>query len=165
MRNCDCGFVLDPPDNIAALSTDSVGQDDEGVNTKNTYKTTAVPASPLERGPGETNTRVLNSGKNKIEKHVSFDNSSSSLEPLPTEILRHVLICTYLFQKEICLDIGVENLARALSLRLFGEDITTAAREAAQKKGRAAPEIETARDSEEVQKPGEDDNALQMDSS
>ncbi|EGN97085.1 hypothetical protein SERLA73DRAFT_74797 [Serpula lacrymans var. lacrymans S7.3] len=31
----------------------------------NIYDTTAAPASPLEHGPGETNTRVLDSGKNK----------------------------------------------------------------------------------------------------
>ncbi|EGN94213.1 hypothetical protein SERLA73DRAFT_155943 [Serpula lacrymans var. lacrymans S7.3] len=29
-ENCDCGFALDPSGNIAALSADSVGQDDEG---------------------------------------------------------------------------------------------------------------------------------------
>ncbi|EGO21358.1 hypothetical protein SERLADRAFT_441710 [Serpula lacrymans var. lacrymans S7.9] len=107
MPSCDYEFALDPPDNIAALSADSVGQDNEGVDAENTYKNTAVPASPLERGPSETNTRVLNS-----EKHVSFDNSSSSLEPLPTEIPRCVLMHTYLCQKEIHLDVGVENLAR-----------------------------------------------------
>ncbi|EGO19702.1 hypothetical protein SERLADRAFT_443164 [Serpula lacrymans var. lacrymans S7.9] len=112
MRSCDCGFALDPSGNIAALSADSVGQDDEGVSTRNTYNTTAVPASPLERGPGETNTRVLDSGKNKIEKHVVFDVSSSSLEPPFNKIPRCVLMRTYLFQKEICLDVGVESLAR-----------------------------------------------------
>ncbi|EGN93555.1 hypothetical protein SERLA73DRAFT_78442 [Serpula lacrymans var. lacrymans S7.3] len=80
-------------------------------------------ASLLERGPGETNTMVLDSGKYKnknienpkIEKHVSFDtSSSSSLEPLSSEIPRRVLMCTYLFQKEIRLDVGVENLARGI---------------------------------------------------
>ncbi|EGO27027.1 hypothetical protein SERLADRAFT_436855, partial [Serpula lacrymans var. lacrymans S7.9] len=80
----------------------------------NIYDTTAAPASPLERGPGETNTRVLDSGKNKIEKHVSFDTSSSSLEPPFPKIPRCVLMHTYLFQKEICLDVGVENLARGI---------------------------------------------------
>ncbi|EGO02693.1 hypothetical protein SERLA73DRAFT_70176 [Serpula lacrymans var. lacrymans S7.3] len=111
MCSCDCGFALDPSDNIAALSADSVGQDDEGVNTRNTYKTTAVPASPLERGPGKTNNRVLDSGKNKVEKYVA---SSSSLEPPFPEIPRCVLMRTYLFQKEICSDVGVENLARGI---------------------------------------------------
>ncbi|EGN97972.1 hypothetical protein SERLA73DRAFT_74231 [Serpula lacrymans var. lacrymans S7.3] len=76
----------------------------------NIYNTTAAPASPLERGPGETNNRVLDSGKNNIEKHVSF-NTSSSLEPPLPKIPRRVLMHTYLFQKEICLDVGVENLA------------------------------------------------------
>ncbi|EGO02848.1 hypothetical protein SERLA73DRAFT_70333 [Serpula lacrymans var. lacrymans S7.3] len=87
----------------------------------NIYDTTAAPASPLECGPGETNTRVLDSGKNKnknientkVEKHVSFD-SSSSLEPLSTEIPKRVLMCTYLFQKEIRLNVGVENLAQGM---------------------------------------------------
>ncbi|EGO24691.1 hypothetical protein SERLADRAFT_438309 [Serpula lacrymans var. lacrymans S7.9] len=114
MQHCDCGFVLVPTDDIAALSTDSMGKDNEGVNTENTYKTTAVPASPLEHGPSKTNTRVLNSGKNKnkniVEKHVS----SSSLEPPSTKIPRHVLMRTYLFQKEIHLDVGVENLAQGI---------------------------------------------------
>ncbi|EGO02455.1 hypothetical protein SERLA73DRAFT_69959 [Serpula lacrymans var. lacrymans S7.3] len=107
MRSCDCGFVLDPPDDIDALSADSVGQDDEGVDIKNTYNTTAAPASLLERSPGETNNRVLNSGKNKIEKYVAFDTSSSSLEsPLP-KIPRCVLMRTYFFQKNIHLDVGI----------------------------------------------------------
>ncbi|EGN91125.1 hypothetical protein SERLA73DRAFT_81076, partial [Serpula lacrymans var. lacrymans S7.3] len=79
----------------------------------NIYDTTAAPASPLERGPGETNTRVLNSGETKTEKHVSFSPSiSSSSEPPFPEIPRRVLMRTYLFQKEIRLDVGVENLAR-----------------------------------------------------
>ncbi|EGO00056.1 hypothetical protein SERLA73DRAFT_72802 [Serpula lacrymans var. lacrymans S7.3] len=82
----------------------------------NIYDTTAAPASPLERGLGETNTRVLDSGKTKIEKHVSFkipsSSSSSSSEPPFPEIPRHALMRTYLFQKEIRLDVGVENLAR-----------------------------------------------------
>ncbi|EGN94906.1 hypothetical protein SERLA73DRAFT_77640 [Serpula lacrymans var. lacrymans S7.3] len=96
MRSCDGGFALDPSDDIAALSADSVGQDNEGVNARNTYNTTAVPVSPLECGPSETNTRVLDSHKNKVEKYVA---SSSSLEPHPKS-------------QEICLDIGVENLAQ-----------------------------------------------------
>ncbi|EGO22425.1 hypothetical protein SERLADRAFT_440446 [Serpula lacrymans var. lacrymans S7.9] len=79
----------------------------------NINDTTAAPASPLECDPGETNNRVLDSGKNKIGKHVSF-NTSSSLEPPFPEIPRRVLMCTYLFQKEICLDVGVENLARSI---------------------------------------------------
>ncbi|EGO18536.1 hypothetical protein SERLADRAFT_443876 [Serpula lacrymans var. lacrymans S7.9] len=61
----------------------------------NIYDTTAALASPLECGPGKTNTRVLDSGKNR-------------------EIPRRVLMRTFLFQKEICLDIGVENLARGI---------------------------------------------------
>ncbi|EGN97626.1 hypothetical protein SERLA73DRAFT_75293 [Serpula lacrymans var. lacrymans S7.3] len=83
----------------------------------NIYDTTSASASPLERGPGKTTTRVLDSGKNKnknienikVEKHVSLD--SSSLEPPSPEIPKCVLMRTYLFQKEIHLDIGVENLA------------------------------------------------------
>ncbi|EGN93933.1 hypothetical protein SERLA73DRAFT_78314 [Serpula lacrymans var. lacrymans S7.3] len=86
----------------------------------NIYDTTAAPASPLECGPSETNTRVLDSGKNKnknienpkVEKHVS--SSSSSSEPLSTDIPRRVLMRTYLYQKEICSDVGVENLARGI---------------------------------------------------
>ncbi|EGO03524.1 hypothetical protein SERLA73DRAFT_101720 [Serpula lacrymans var. lacrymans S7.3] len=79
--------------------------------------------------------------------------------------LTHDLVLP-LWKSNVSVTLMIDKKAKsALSLRLFGEDITTAAREAAQKKGRAAPEIETARDSEEVQKPGEDDNALQMDSS
>ncbi|EGN95142.1 hypothetical protein SERLA73DRAFT_77155 [Serpula lacrymans var. lacrymans S7.3] len=88
----------------------------------NIYDTTAAPASSLECGPSGTNTRVLDSGKNKnknlenhkVEKHVSLDISSSFSEPLSTEIPRHILMHTYVFQKEICLDVGVENLARGI---------------------------------------------------
>ncbi|EGO00939.1 hypothetical protein SERLA73DRAFT_71906 [Serpula lacrymans var. lacrymans S7.3] len=86
----------------------------------NIYDTTAAPASPLEHGPGETTTSVLDSGKNKnknienikVEKHVSLN--SSSLEPLSPEIPKRVLMRTYLFQKEIHSDVGVENLARGI---------------------------------------------------